>query len=299
METRELLKQKIASASDLLSIVRTMKVHASASIRQFERAAQAIGEYNTTVETGFRYLINNKPSGLVSTLSSDSGARVLIVVGSDQGMCGSFNEQLVTQLRERFAADGADAITARIIAVGARLGPLLEEAEITQEGAFTLPSSTAGITALVHKMVSKVEDLRRSGKVQKVGVAFNRRTGPATMSPEFRWFLPIDKSFLDRYVERPWRGGSLPAYRAGWQELFVHTTRQHIFVTLYRALAESLQSEHASRLASMQRAERNIEELLDDLVRRRNQLRQDGITAELLDIVSGYEALSGEKEQER
>ena len=88
---------------------------------------------------------------------------------------------------------------------------------------------------------------------------------------------------------------SLPTFTADWHRLFSALIRQHLFVALYRALAESLASENAARLASMQAAERNIEEHLAGLTARYHQERQESITAELLDIVAGFETLEGEK----
>jgi len=71
--------------------------------------------------------------------------------------------------------------------------------------------------------------------------------------------------------------------------------REYLFVSLFRACAESLASENASRLAAMQRAEKNIDELLENLNRTFHRLRQSGIDEELFDLVSGFEALSGEE----
>jgi len=76
-----------------------------------------------------------------------------------------------------------------------------------------------------------------------------------------------------------------------WEQLFAALIRQYLFVAIYRACAESLAGENASRLAAMQRAEQQIDECLDDMMRRFHQQRQSTITAELLDIVAGVEAL--------
>ena len=69
--------------------------------------------------------------------------------------------------------------------------------------------------------------------------------------------------------------------------------REYLFVSLFRACAESLASENASRLAAMQRAEKNIDELLEELKRTFHRLRQNGIDEELFDVISGFEALAG------
>jgi F-type H+-transporting ATPase subunit gamma len=68
--------------------------------------------------------------------------------------------------------------------------------------------------------------------------------------------------------------------------------REYLFISLFRACAESLASENASRLAAMQRAEKNIDELLEDLNRTFHRLRQSGIDEELFDVISGFEALT-------
>ena len=74
--------------------------------------------------------------------------------------------------------------------------------------------------------------------------------------------------------------------------LFAALARQHLFVTLYRATAESLASEHASRLVAMQTAEKNIEEHLTETTAAYRRKRQEAITSELLEIVAGFEASS-------
>jgi F-type H+-transporting ATPase subunit gamma len=76
-------------------------------------------------------------------------------------------------------------------------------------------------------------------------------------------------------------------------ELFQGLIREYLFVSLFRAFAESLASENASRLASMQVAERNIEDRLHALTVESRQLRQSAITDELLDIIASFEALRG------
>ena len=71
--------------------------------------------------------------------------------------------------------------------------------------------------------------------------------------------------------------------------------REYLFISLFRACAESLASENASRLAAMQRADKNIDELLEDLNQKFHRLRQSGIDEELFDVVSGFEALLGQQ----
>ncbi len=80
-----------------------------------------------------------------------------------------------------------------------------------------------------------------------------------------------------------------------WQRLFSALVREHLFIALYRAFAESVATENASRLASMQAAEKNIQNHLSGLTGQYHRSRQQTITEELLDIVAGFETLAGEK----
>jgi F-type H+-transporting ATPase subunit gamma len=105
----------------------------------------------------------------------------------------------------------------------------------------------------------------------------------------------MDPLLLRRWREEPWDSPSLPAFATDRGRLLSRLVRQYLFVSLFRACAESLASENASRIAAMQAAEKNIEERLDDLRGSFNQLRQSAITAELLDVVTGFEALSGRR----
>jgi len=98
-----------------------------------------------------------------------------------------------------------------------------------------------------------------------------------------------------RLTAKSWPTRILPNYTMDWDSLFSALIREYLFISLFRAFAESLASENASRLASMQAAEKNIEEQLSELNKQFHQRRQMAITEELLDIVSGFEALTSKK----
>jgi F-type H+-transporting ATPase subunit gamma len=104
--------------------------------------------------------------------------------------------------------------------------------------------------------------------------------------------LPVNRDWLKDLARKKWDSKSLPIFRMDCDKIFSSLIREYLFVSLYRAFAESLASENASRLASMQNAEKNIEEQMQDLHVQFHRTRQMTITEELLDIVAGFEALS-------
>ena len=107
--------------------------------------------------------------------------------------------------------------------------------------------------------------------------------------------LPLDETWRRKLAKRPWPTGNKPEVMSGGTSTLRALIREYLFVSLFRACAESLASENASRLAAMQRADKNINELLEDLNRTFHRLRQNGIDEELFDVISGFEALSAEK----
>ena len=119
----------------------------------------------------------------------------------------------------------------------------------------------------------------------------NPETG-ASYEPRRVQLLPVDLDWLQQLRQRPWPGNTIPAFDQNWDDLFSDLIQEYFFVATHRAFAASPAAENASRLASMQAAERNIEDRLGELAQQYHQRRQSSITSELLDIVAGAEALS-------
>jgi F-type H+-transporting ATPase subunit gamma len=119
---------------------------------------------------------------------------------------------------------------------------------------------------------------------------YNRPASGPVYAPVSQRLLPLDEKWQKRLAELPWPTGNLPEVMGDSTTLRA-LIREYLFVSLFRACAESLASENASRLAAMQRADKNIDELLEDLNRTFHSLRQSGIDEELFDVVSGFESL--------
>jgi len=105
--------------------------------------------------------------------------------------------------------------------------------------------------------------------------------------------LPLDAHWQQGLTNAPWPAKNLPEVVGGGTGTLRALIREYLFISLFRACAESLASENASRLAAMERADKNINDLLEALHGTFHRLRQTGIDEELFDVVSGFEALSG------
>ena len=104
--------------------------------------------------------------------------------------------------------------------------------------------------------------------------------------------LPLDAQWQQGLVKVKWPSGNLPEVMGPGTATLRALIREYLFISLFRACAESLASENASRLAAMERADRNIDELLSNLRNTTRRLRQSSIDEELFDVVSGFEALN-------
>ncbi len=297
MQAIEALRRKIAGAEDLLEVVKTMKVLAAVNIRHYERAVASLVRYDHTVELGLQALLRRQLGPSLPSEAAESGREGFILFGADQGLCGQFNEHIVEWLlRERPAVDSRQGM--RLLVVGERISMLLPDAGYAAQDLLPTPTGLAGARSLVQELLIRIDAWRSSGEVERVLLLHNRPAAGRAYRTVCVTLLPLDSAWLAQLTQAPWVSRSLPDYRMDWEALFAALVRQHLFVALYRACVESLASEDASRLAAMQNAERNIQERLDELTTAYHHQRQNTITAELLDIVSGFEAVQQREVQD-
>jgi F-type H+-transporting ATPase subunit gamma len=293
METIESLRRRINSTEDLHSVVRTMKALAAVNIRQYEKAVESLTEYNRTVEMGFQVILKQKPSEVIMAEPVVSEHLGGIVFGSDQGMVGQFNEVIARHVATELKKKQIRKENLTLLAAGARVSARLEEAGYSPEDHISLPGSVSAITPVVQQVVLKVEAWHSQRGIDEVMLFFNRPISGASYRPHTLQLLPVDLKWFQDLTQKPWACRAIPFFTIDWNRLFSLLVRQYLFVSLYRAFAESLASENASRLASMQVAERNIENRLDELNALYHQQRQGAIDSELFDLVAGFEALIG------
>lgn len=291
METLESLSRRISTTEELESIVRTMKSLSAVSIGQYERAVEALEQYRRTVDLGLQVVLPRLAQSPAADV--ESGAVAVIVFGSDHGLCGRFNDQIGEFARERLRHGGSTA-QVRWLAVGARVAARLEAAGDAPAEALLLPGAPSGLVTTAQTILLVLDRWRSEDDVRRVLVAYNRHTDEATAVPLLRQVLPLDPAWVRSIAERDWPSRRLPTYSMETETLFSALVREHLFLSIFRAGAESMASEHASRLSAMQAAERNIEETLEELGGSYRRVRQQSITEELLDVVSGFEALQAE-----
>ena len=214
-----------------------------------------------------------------------------VVFGSDQGLVGRFNEVVAEYTIETLSAFPTKPT---VLAVGERVYGRLVDAGLPPISLLTVPHSVMAITPLVGQILVENEKRYEYSEVSELYSFYNQPTSGAIYSPISQRLLPLDENWRCKLAELPWPTQTLPEVMGGDTTALRALIREYLFVTLFRACAESLASENASRLAAMRRADKNIEELLEELNWTYHRLRQSNIDEELFDVIAGFEAQSAE-----
>lgn len=291
---------KIDSAKDLHSVVRTMKAMAAANISQYEQAVVSLEDYYRTVRLGVTACAI--PQSYTSSPCKAKGCMALsnttnmkkntpigvIIFGSDQGLVGQFNASLFNFLGQTLKGFSSPAL---FWPVGERIQSRLNDNKLNCVSSFTLPRNIQYVTTLVTELLLEIDEHRQLGNVNDIYLFFNRPLSKIRYKPTLQKLLPLDDQWRLELALKEWPNKSIPQLINSPQESFKSLLHEYLFVSLFKACTASLASENASRLVAMQRAEKNIEELQEQLHRNYHQQRQKSVDEELFDLVAGFEAL--------
>ncbi len=291
MQTLETLREQLNSARQLHQVAKTMKSLAAVNIHQYQESVEAVSTYFETVELGLHIVLRHH--AITDTLTDPPAGKTLgaVVFGSDQGMVGQFNNRVASFALEQMEQTGIEPRKRSLVVVGQLAAITFQYLGQPVERQLPVPNSMSGVTSKVQDILLQLETWRTEHQIDRIMLFYNTPRSGASYEPTVQRLLPVDPLWLQQLKQRQWKSRVLPIYRMAWSDLFLALIRQYFFVSLYRAMVESLASENASRLDSMQAAEKNISERLDELNRQYHRMRQSSITEEVLDIASGFEAL--------
>jgi len=291
-DTLASLRRKIDGAGKLKSVVRTMKAVAASSIGQYEAAVRSLADYEHSVELGLS-LCFRQNGAIATSPKRRTGKEAVgaIVFGSDQGLVGQFNEAVADFAAAKLGSMSAEK---KLWVVGERIYGSLADSGLSMAGQFPVPSSVDGITELVEQLQVALEE-KKANPATEVYVFHARPTSGSLYEPVCQRLLPFDAEWQKTLAKIPWPTKNLAEIFGHSQATLRALVREYLFIVLFRACAESLASENASRLAAMQRAEKNIDSLSKELKRSFYRLRQNSIDEELFDVIAGFNSLSSAK----
>jgi F-type H+-transporting ATPase subunit gamma len=282
-ELRE-LQRTLDSVKALGEIVNAMRNLAAIYVRRAESALEAIRPYSEVVETCLAVLLDR--SAVRESGGSTAGRRMALVFASDQGLCGTYNERVV-QAALSFKKETDDDVD--LLVIGRRGYEILTMRDIEPVLSAPSPTGLEGVKIQIPELAADIlEKYIELGAVELYFV-YNAYEGMGRFRENVRRVLPPTQDMLDQGRADAFR--SEPLLTAAPAELLGSFIEEYFFIELYRALVESHCSENGARLLSMTSAGSNIDDRLIGLTRQYQSVRQDTITAELLDVVGGAEAL--------
>ena len=294
MATLEVLQKRIKTTADLRDIVSTMKSLSSVSILQYDQAAQSLKTYRKNIQDGFHALLKFRSMPLMSGLKEKTGKTMVVVIGTDSGLVGRFNKETLLKAQSFLQENGIkDAL---FLTVGKRMAVLAENAGVDVFAKYSISNSIKFVNSLAGTMIVRLYEAMQKHKVSKVVVFYHKREQGVSVSLEQMDLLPFSEKVYQGLKKKKWETNNVPLVTLPTATLMQELIKEYLMIELCAALTYSLSAEHHTRRVNMQNAEKNIDESLVRLNQEYQQKRQDEITEELIDVVSGSEALHQKKQ---
>lgn len=260
-----------------------MRATAAGRIQAAQRAMAAARQYREIVVRG---LAAAGPAALIPVQRPGSGAVLLIVLTSEQPLCGGFNQAVVEQAlaahRERRAAGPVE-----VVAVGQRGSRVLGARGLVPDHIEPGATSLSGLRALVRRLSARTDHGYTSGPFAAVDVVYARYRSVSEQVPVVERVLPIDPAVIP-----PPRTASPVCRYLPDPQLVAGLVGQFAYISLYRAAAESHASEQGSRLVAMDGATRNTDRMVDEMTGLERRERQQEVTRQMLELTASR--LAGE-----
>lgn len=285
------IRNRISSVSSTMQITSAMKMVSAAKLKKAQDAITAMRPYSEKLTE----LLQN----LSATLGEDSGSKysdqrevnkvLVVAITSNRGLAGAFNSNIIKQARnlaaETYAGKQVDFIT-----IGKKGNDILKKFGTVIENNNNIFDDLTFENS--SEIAQNLMDLFSEGKYDKIVVVYNHFKNAATQLVMTEQFLPI---LPPKAIEGEAASTTETAYifEPSKEEIVESLIPKSLKTQLFKALRDSVASEHGARMTAMHKATDNATELRDSLKLQYNKARQAAITNEILEIVGGAEALAG------
>ncbi|MBQ8345996.1 MAG: F0F1 ATP synthase subunit gamma [Alphaproteobacteria bacterium] len=292
------LQKRIKTTQDLRSIVSTMKSLSAVSIIQYDTALKSLIEYGRTINLGAVALMKNGDLELPKEprVKPESRRVLAVLIGSDTGLVGKMNREVVRFAQKSLTEKGFQINQTGFIAVGRQIIGQLMRNQWNIVESYPISNSVKAVSKTAASVLVTAEEYMRTNHITHVYVYYSEKRG-VSVSPTSTLLMPLGTEWLERLKKMGWPGRNFPTYTLPPQTIYSALLKERLLIELSTAITEALSAEHHMRLTTMQAAEKNIDENLEAMNLEYQQMRQENITTELLDVVSGAEALRTQKKK--
>src|SRR6056300_1546896 len=287
------LKNRIASVKSTRKITSAMKMVAASKLRRAQELAESSRVYADSLAFILSSLAgkNTNSSDLPEILTGRENPQttLLIVNSSDRGLCGGFNSNLFRKAKIWIAEQQAKGKTVKLLTVGKKAASLYRRSEIDVIANFEDLTSNDRQIQIAEEIKNKIVELFESKEVDEVSILFNKFVSAISQEPSYQSLIPLAAEESETEKSEP--SSSSFEFEPEKNELLEYLVPRNFLTQVYRSILESSASEHAARMTSMDNATRNAGDMIDRLTLTYNRTRQAFITKELIEIISGAEAV--------
>ena len=286
MATLKAIRRRVSSVRNIQQITKAMKMVSAARLRRAQEAALAARPYAEKLEAVLQNLAAQSRALIHPFLTAREEKNIdLLLLTSDRGLCGGFNANLVRAAEAFTREHPGQKVTLSLVGRRGfdhfkRRSVTIAEQHINLFGRLT--------PTLAHEIGTRMSQRFLNGETDGVYVLYARFRSALVQVPTIDRVLPItakERSATQAPLEY--------RYEPEPQALLESLLTRYIDMLIYRAMLESIASEHGARMTAMDNATNNAVDMIDRLTLDMNRARQSSITRELLEIVSTGEALKG------
>ena len=287
------LKNRISSVKSTRKITSAMKMVAASKLRRAQELAESSRVYADSLSFILSSLAGNtkNSSDLPEFLTGRENSKIslLIINSSDRGLCGGFNSNLFRNAKNWISEQQEKGKSVKIITVGKKASSFYKKTDLDVIANFDDLNSNDKQLQVSEEIKNKIMELFENNEIDEVSILFNKFVSVITQEPTYQSLIPLSNEEAEEEVTD--NSNAVFEFEPDKNELLEYLVPRNFLTQIYRSVLESSASEHAARMTSMDNATRNAGDMIDGLTLTYNRTRQAFITKELIEIISGAEAV--------
>ena len=287
------LKNRISSVKSTRKITSAMKMVAASKLRRAQELAESSRVYADSLSFILSSLAGNtkNSSDLPEILTGRENSKIslLIINSSDRGLCGGFNSNLFRNAKNWISEQQEKGKSVKIITVGKKASSFYKKTDLDVIANFDDLNSNDKQLQVSEEIKNKIMELFENNEIDEVSILFNKFVSVIAQEPTYQSLIPLSNDEADE--EMTDTSNAVFEFEPDKNELLEYLVPRNFLTQIYRSVLESSASEHAARMTSMDNATRNAGDMIDGLTLTYNRTRQAFITKELIEIISGAEAV--------
>ena len=287
------LKNRISSVKSTRKITSAMKMVAASKLRRAQELAESSRVYADSLSFILSSLAGNTKNSSdlpeILTGRENSNISLLIINSSDRGLCGGFNSNLFRNAKKWISDQQGQGKSVKIMTVGKKASSFYKKTDIDIVASFEDLNSNDRQLQVSEEIKNKIMELFENNEIDEVSILFNKFVSAISQEPTYQSLIPLSNE--ETSEDESEANNAVFEFEPDKNELLEYLVPRNFLTQIYRSVLESSASEHAARMTSMDNATRNAGDMIDRLTLTYNRTRQAFITKELIEIISGAEAV--------